>query len=300
MRTLYQNATRSYLESLKNRIRIVTALALATLLLGSCMTFRKSDRKLEREFGDDGNERIERTQIGDREIRYVESGTDTGVLFFFIHGAPGSLDDFLEYVIDPQLQTAGRLVSFDRPGYGYSRFGDAEPSMGEHARVAMELLSRVRGEDRVIVVSHSYGGTVALRMAVDYPGAIERYVLLAPSASAEDEIIFWFNRPASRAVVRWMLPRAWRVANVEKMAQRDNLRAIEQRLDRVSDRVVLIHGTDDSLVPVEHAYFLADAVPAPLLEAHILEEEDHFFIWRRYEEVRSQLLSLAADLRSDS
>ena len=260
------------------------------------MTFRKSDRALKREFSEEGTERIVHTTIDDRPIRYVEAGVDTGVLYFFIHGAPGSLDDFLAYVVDPGMQATGRLVSYDRPGYGYSRFGDAVESMEEHAGIAMRLLESVRGDDRVVVVSHSYGGTVALRMATDYPGAVDRYILLAPSASAEDERIFWFNKPTSRPIVRWMVPRAWRVANVEKMAQRANLREIGDRLHRITDPLLVVHGTDDRLVPVEHAYFLKENVSPNVLEVRILENQDHFLIWgERYEPMRSLILEWGND-----
>ncbi len=298
-RSLYTVPAVQYVKVVKNirRYAQIAVLVGIVIAMGGCMTFRKSDRALEREFSESeaNTVRIHRVEIGERDVRYVEAGEDTGILYFFIHGAPGSLDDFLEYVVDPTMQNAGRLVSFDRPGYGYSGFGRSERSMERHAQIAFELLQKVKGDDRVVVVSHSYGGTVALRMAVDYPGVVDRYVLIAPSVSAEDEIIFWFNRPAESVLINWMLPRAWRVANAEKTSQVENLRGIAQRLGRVEDKVVLIHGTKDSLVPVEHAYFLDRALGPDLIETTILEDEDHFLIWSHFNELRTRLLSYAAE-----
>jgi pimeloyl-ACP methyl ester carboxylesterase len=275
------------------RMRVAVLAVLAAIALGGCMNFRMNDRRIENQFSDPSEVHTRHVRIAGRPIRYVESGSDTGVLFFFIHGAPGSLDDFIEYAASPRLQRAGRLISYDRPGYGYSDFGRPLASMEEHARIAMRLVEELRGDDRVIVVAHSFGGTVALRMAVDYPGRVERYIVLAASASAEDEVIFWFNRPVSSPVINWAVPRAWRVANAEKLAQRENLRLIAEKLDGIADPLLVVHGTTDRLVPVAHAEFLRRRAPAHLTTVEILEDTGHMFIWEEVEFVTSLLLESA-------
>lgn len=274
-------------------LRRMLLVALVALGMGSCMTFRMSDRELTRRMPHDGAFAIRRTTIDDRPIRYVESGTDTGVLILFIHGAPGSLDDFIDYVADPALQVLGRLVSYDRPGYGYSDFGRPLTSMAEHAKVARLFAESVRRPgERLVVVGHSYGGTVALQMAVDYPGFADRYLLLAASMSSDDEPYFWFNRPVSWRAVNWAVPRAWRVANAEKMAQRDNLRRLDERLGRIADPVLVVHGDEDQLIPVSHAEFIASRASDPPVTVQILEGEGHLLIWRSYETVRDLVRSV--------
>lgn len=72
-----------------------------------------------------------------------------------------------------------RCLSFDMPGHGGS--GPWNPARDDHTHVlevAQALLSRFDGP--VDVIGHSYGGTVALRLALEDPVRIRRLVLLEP------------------------------------------------------------------------------------------------------------------------
>lgn len=259
------------------------------------MTFRKSDGALRRA---SVSIEIHRTRVDGREIRYAESGDPAGPLLFFIHGAPGSLDDFLDYLNDEELREAFYMVSYDRPGYGYSGFGDAMGSMAEHGAIAAELIAKLRDGREVFVVGHSYGGTVALELAAASPGLVSRYVLLAPSASAEDERIFWFTDPVEWGVVNWLVPRAWRVANAEKTSQRENLRDLQRSLAAIEDPIRLIHGTEDTLVPIAHAYYLQRELSSEVLATRILDGRDHFLVWNEYALIKEELLGLVPRRRS--
>ncbi len=75
------------------------------------------------------------------------------------------------------------LTAFDLPGHGES--GPWQDGMGEvQARsvaVAAELAAEAaRGAGPVDVLGHSFGATVALRLAVEHPGLVRSLVLIEP------------------------------------------------------------------------------------------------------------------------
>src|SRR5687768_14810555 len=116
--------------------RIFTFIFLGIVLLlfvslHACMrSFRMSGKQIDQYFAEKkilGKQ--ESYQTGFREIHYIQSGNDTMPLALFIHGSPGSLSAFIEFLADSILLQKALLISTDRPGFGYSNFGNAEPSL---------------------------------------------------------------------------------------------------------------------------------------------------------------------------
>jgi pimeloyl-ACP methyl ester carboxylesterase len=108
-------------------------------------------------------------------LRVLQRGTGRDVLF--IHGSPGSLEDWSP--LFESLAGAFRLTAYDRPGHGYS--GDAgRYSYQFNADTALALIDALKLQ-HVIVVGHSYGGPIALAMALRAPAAVDAYVTLDSS-----------------------------------------------------------------------------------------------------------------------
>src|SRR6202050_2059794 len=96
-----------------------------------------------------------------------------------LHGAGANLKD-MEIAVGERLAARHRVILIDRPGFGFSaRKKGGENSPAEQAVVLNELFSRL-GVERAIVVGHSWGGTLALTFALDYPQRVAGLVLLAP------------------------------------------------------------------------------------------------------------------------
>ncbi len=98
-----------------------------------------------------------------------------------IHGASSDMGVFEPTVI-PLLQSRFRLTGYDRPGMGFTddRPPDSE-RLASQAGVAAGVIQALRLK-RPIVIGHSYGGAVALRLALDHPEKIAGLVLIAPVA----------------------------------------------------------------------------------------------------------------------
>src|SRR5688500_17738225 len=93
-----------------------------------------------------------------------------------IHGNPGSVHDFEPLI--PALAASRRVIAVDRPGHGYSERPDiASASPSAQARVIRVALAEL-GVQRPILVGHSWGGSVALAYALDFPTDVGGLVLL--------------------------------------------------------------------------------------------------------------------------
>jgi pimeloyl-ACP methyl ester carboxylesterase len=98
-----------------------------------------------------------------------------------IHGAASDLGVF-EPTLVPKLKSAYRLIAYDRPGMGFS--SDRPVHAGRldvQARIAAGVIEAL-GLERPLVLAHSYGGAVALRLALDHPDKVSGLVLIAPAA----------------------------------------------------------------------------------------------------------------------
>ena len=112
-------------------------------------------------------------------VRYVESGAGHDIVL--IHGNAGSVDDF-DFQRLGGLCRNYRVIAIDRPGHGKSdRPKDSDATLRYQMHLLHETLSHL-GVTRPVLVGHSWGGSLALAYAVDYPNELSAIVLLAPAA----------------------------------------------------------------------------------------------------------------------
>ena len=132
------------------------------------------------------------------------------------------------------------------------------------------------------MVGHSYGGPVAVRMAVDYPDAVAGLVLIAASVDPELEEWRWFNRLAEWTPVQWILPAAWNVSNAEIKPLREDLARMLPAWSGIRQPVALIHGGKDTLVPIGNADFARRSLKQSVtVRDYLYPEENHFILWER-------------------
>lgn len=96
-----------------------------------------------------------------------------------LHGAGSNLQD-MNLALGERLAAKHRVILVDRPGLGFSgRKAGQGSSPAYQATVLRDLLDRL-GIDRAIIVGHSWGGTLALTFALDYPERAAGLVLISP------------------------------------------------------------------------------------------------------------------------
>jgi pimeloyl-ACP methyl ester carboxylesterase len=87
-----------------------------------------------------------------------------------------------------------------------------------------------------------------------------------------------------------MLPRAIRNANAELMALRRELEQLQPLLPRITAPVLVVHGSDDDLVPVANVpYIETNLRGARCRQTRLLPGRNHFLPWNAEAEVRSAL-----------
>ena len=226
--------------------------------------------------------------VGDRKMHYVEvTDADPKPLILFVHGSPGDWSGWSQYLTDAELQQRAHLIAVDRPGFGDSDGGKVERSLFKQCEDIAPLLDKAVPGQRVIVVGHSFGGPVVSRLAMDYSGKITDVVILAGSIDPEQEHTKWYQYPADWTVFSWMLPDGLVVANREIRALKPELSRMLPLWSNITQRVTVIQGEKDDLVPPENADF-AERMLTRAASVHIVRipEMNHFIPWTRYEVVK--------------
>jgi len=263
------------------------------LLMNGCVSFHTPDHKATAYFAKRGVA----AQIGyfdfeGRPSRYIATGTEhRRKLALFVHGAPGSSNNFFRFMADPALLAEAQLVAIDRLGYGESGLGLSETDLGVQARQLWRLAQHFPA-DTVVLVGHSYGGPIVGKYAMDYPAALTAALLLAPVNDPESEPIFWYSHFGRWRATRWLLPAALKVAADEKFGHEAALRAIAEGWARIQVPIVHVHGRKDGLAPLANIDFSRAHIPAEHLRLVYLEDTGHFLPWTDYELTKGLLLDL--------
>lgn len=127
---------------------------------------------------------MDRIRVDDVEIEFEVRGAGEPVLLI----APSVVIDGLAHPLFERPDLAGgyQLIHYHRRGWAGSTLGDGPPSITRQAADAIGLL-RGLAIERAHVAAHSYGGVIALQLALDAPGLVHTVALLEPALRAGPE-----------------------------------------------------------------------------------------------------------------
>lgn len=221
-----------------------------------------------------------------------ETGSPEGPLILFVHGTPGSWNDFAGVMGDEALRSRAWMVSVDRPGWGGSVGAGLRPELGAQARALGAVLDEAPGRRPAILVGHSYGAPVAALLAMEEPERVGALVLVAGSIDPELEKATWYQRLGRTRLVRWMVPEVLVRADEEIVDLRPQLEALLPRWGDLTIPVVVIQGEKDRLVPPANADFAARQLSHASLEMQRIADQGHLIPWQKPELIRDALLAL--------
>ncbi len=148
----------------------------------------------------DWREYLHDVEVGGRRMRYVEMGEGEGPPVVLVHGLAGNWQNWLENI--PRLAAERRVLALDLPGFGASEKPADGVSLPGYGRAVDGLCERLElGE--VALVGNSMGGFVTAETAIQFPGRVERLVLVSAagitSSNLRREPVMAWGRAAMMA-----------------------------------------------------------------------------------------------------
>jgi pimeloyl-ACP methyl ester carboxylesterase len=122
---------------------------------------------------------MQRIPLDDAQLACAESGSGEPLLL--IHG--GLIPTFFPRPAERALAERYRVITYCRRGYDGSSAVRPPFTIGQQAADAKALLRHL-GIDRAHVAGHSYGGVVAVQLALDAPQMVGSLALLEPALIA--------------------------------------------------------------------------------------------------------------------
>ncbi len=233
-----------------------------------------------------------------QQMRYLEIGSDTLPMILLLHGSPSSSMSWQTLLKDSLLLSKAHLVAADRPGYGYSSFGDVQTSIIKQAEMIAPILKEKRKKfDKILVVGSSYGGPVAIRLAMEYPDLVDGIMLQSSSMQPGAEKIYPITYPTSKAPLKYMIPTVFRNANAEKLAHKEALLEIDNDWHKVKAKVTIFHGKKDNLIYFSNALYAQKKLTnAESVNLVAVEDGEHGMLWSKTELVKQTMINAVEEL----
>jgi 3-oxoadipate enol-lactonase len=258
--------------------------------------------------------------VGDNELFYLERGEGEPLLL--IMGMSGSHLMWGEPFL-AELEKDFRTISYNHRGIGDSTKLDGPITIVEMADDAAGLLEAL-GIESAHVVGISMGGMIAQELALRQPERVRTLTLGCTYAGGEGaalsgpEVIELLTASLSSGDRELQIRTGWQVnvsgayaadpdhftpfrELVERvpvaipviMAQMQAIAAHDTstRLDQISAPTLVVHGTDDQMLPVSNAKAIADRIPGARLE--IFDGVGHLYFWERPEQSARLVRELA-------
>lgn len=261
--------------------------------LCSCMDFTIDQEEFVEVFADRADRPVsEEVLVDSNHVHFVHLVRGRPNLAVFIHGSPGSWSAFVDFFKNDTLLERYDLLAIDRPGFGYSDGGRPEPSLQNQAYQLQAVIGRFAHPNKVMI-GHSLGGPVAVRIAMDYPGLTQAMVLVAPSIDPELERYEWYRSWIQTRAGGWFTPQDFWVSNEEILPLERELEQMLPLWRQVNIPTVVIQGTRDMLVPMENAEFARKMLPDSLVDIRYLEGVNHFIPWSHPQEMVKALMDLS-------
>lgn len=272
-------------------LTLIILFIIACFVFDHYYQFRRSDKELKQFYSAHHiKATLDYYQTHGRKLRYVSVGDeDEKGTLVFLHGSPGSMSFYSGRFMDKDILSKFKIYAVDRPGYGYSGFGNPEPSIQKQSEMVRDLIDSLHhAKHPVIIVGSSYGAAIACRLAMDHPDLVDGLVLTGPAIGPGLEKYFWFTHIIESPLIRWFIPRMFRSANTEKVHHKEELEKMLPYWKNIRVPVAYLQGEKDEIVDTTNASFARKhLVNVPYLDIQLVKGRGHRlaqFEWPRFKE----------------
>ena len=264
------------------------------LVFAQCsMKFRMSDGEAKEKFSKNNVALTTETiKVDGFNMHYAKTGNDTLPTLFFVHGSPGGWSAFERYMQDKDLLSKYRMISVDRPGFGYSNFGDAK-NLDDQSKLISPLVKSFQNGKPMYAIGHSLGGPMIVKLQMDNENLFTGLVFLAAAVDPNEEKPERWRFMLNGSFLQYFLPGAFRPSNEELVYLKTDLKYLDKEWDRITCPVWIIHGDKDTFVPVGNVeYAKKKLTKAKSVEVKILPGARHFIPWEQYDDIKEVLMRL--------
>jgi len=248
-----------------------------------------------------------RVRTGGFETNVLEAGVEHGgTPVLLIHGSGPGVSAWANWrLVLPELAQARRVIAPDMVGFGFSdRPEGIDYTMDTWVQQALDLLDAL-DLPQADVVGNSFGGALALALAIRHPKRVRRLVLMG-SVGVPFEITpgldaVWGYTPSlanmralldifaySRALVTDELARLRYEASIRPGFQAsfaamfpaprqrwvDAMASSEAAIRALPHQTLVVHGREDQVIPLANSLTLADWIPRAQL--HVFGQCGHW------------------------
>ena len=210
-------------------------------------------------------------EINGHKLYWQQYGAIDAPVLLLLHHGLGSIRSWRRQI--SAFTSAGwRVIVYDRWGYGRS---DSRPRFDEFflskdAEEAFALLKHL-GIQRLSILGHSDGGSIALLMASERPDLFERMVVVAAHIYFESKMLPGMDMisaaskqpPYSKVLVREHGTRAQQLVDswVRHWMETDTLKLdMRERLPKITCPTLVIQGVLDEHATPQHAVDISEGV----------------------------------------
>lgn len=264
------------------------------LVFAQCtMKFRMSDSEAKSKFSKNSvTLTTEYIKVDGFEMHYAKTGRDTLPTLFFVHGSPGGWSAFERYMQDKDLLAKFRMIAVDRPGFGYSEFGNAK-NLDNQSKLITPIVKLFQNGKPMYAVGHSLGGPMIAKLQMDNENLFTGLVFLAASNDPNEEKPEKWRFILKDSPMKLFLPGAFRPSNQELVYLKTDLKYLDKEWEKITCPVWIIHGDKDTFVPPGNVDYTKNKLTkAKSVEVKILPGARHFIPWEQYEDIKSVLLKL--------
>ncbi len=216
-------------------------------------------------------------QLDGHKVHYLDLGDPDDQMVMWIHGAPWSIGDSSWLLSIPEMQKWYRFIIPDRLWYGKSEPWRSQESIKKHADISLKLLEYVGIDEEKppLIVGHSYGATIAAKILMDYSDKVAWGIIVSWALDPDHEIVFPISHIVKYQPLKFLMwPMLW-VANDEKLSHVDSLTNEVQNFADITKPFVVLHGTEDSIVPYANVAYMKERVPEDVFTLISLPWENH-------------------------
>jgi len=218
-----------------------------------------------------------------KEINFeIEGFKEPKILM--VHGWSGTIQSLK--ALGNLLSNHASIIRIDLPGRGKSTPPDKNWGVEEYAKHLVDFMKNNQLEN-CIYFGHSFGGTLGIYIAVNYPEMISKLIVCAPSYNRKPKNINTkqnkkylihkllkkipgTSRLIKKIYYKIMFPNSelYKVPGLEENFKKVITQDLTPIVKQIKQPTLILWGDKDADVPIKDAYYLKESIKNSVLEVY--------------------------------